>query len=199
MLILCDYMYFLENTGDYICCMRTSKHKENSESIMHSLGSLDDSCFMAFPMGQDSMWVSGVWCSHCTPVRGDHPHEASDGVNMLHGHVPFPRSRKANCGRKAGPCYLSLPPDHRAEAGANNHTRAWVLLWTPPPSRCPRSQIVAHVSRLGWTWKSPMSVVQKTNHSRPSRAGKKKARARGNEVLADAPVTGWRPWFFFPF
>lgn len=40
---------------------RTSKCKviceetENSKYIMHSLEALDDSCFMAFPMRQDSM------------------------------------------------------------------------------------------------------------------------------------------------
>lgn len=44
-----------------VAWQRTSKRKviceetENSKYIMHSLEALDDSCFMAFPMRQDSM------------------------------------------------------------------------------------------------------------------------------------------------
>lgn len=130
--------------------MRTSKRKEN---FMHSLRSQDDSCFMAFPMGQDSMWASAVWCSHCIPVRlgGDHPHEAGTATS------PFFLARKANCGPEAVPCYLSLPPDHRAHAGANNHARTHIPLWMQPTptSGCPHLQIVARVSRLGLSLEEP--------------------------------------------
>lgn len=120
-----DYIFFLKMTADYIHGMRTSKRKEN---FMHSLGSLDDSCFMAFPMGQDSMWANAVWCSHCIPVRlgGDHPHAAGTATSL------FFLACKANCGPEAAPCYLSLSPDHRAEAGANNHGRTHVPQWTKP-------------------------------------------------------------------
>ncbi|CAB1453367.1 unnamed protein product [Pleuronectes platessa] len=38
----------------------TCEETENSEYIMHSLGALDDSCFMAFPMRQDSIVNCGL-------------------------------------------------------------------------------------------------------------------------------------------
>lgn len=36
-------------------CKATYAETENSEYITYGLGALDDSCFMAFPMRQDSM------------------------------------------------------------------------------------------------------------------------------------------------
>lgn len=39
-------------------------------------------------------------------------------------------ARRVNCGRTAGLCYLSLPPDHRAEAWGGEYDHA------SPPSHC---------------------------------------------------------------
>lgn len=52
--------------------------------------------------------MSGVWCSHCISARGDHPHEASDEVNMLHGHVPFPSLSQSKLRPKGRPMLSQL-------------------------------------------------------------------------------------------
>lgn len=95
-------------------CKVICEETENSEYIMHSLGALDDSCFMAFPMRQDSMWVSSVWCSHCIPARRGGPPTWSQWWSKYCYMATSPSlARRVNCGPTAGLCYLSLPPDHR--------------------------------------------------------------------------------------
>ncbi len=67
-------------------------------------------------------------------------------------------ARRVNCGRTAGLCYLSLPPDHRAEAwgGEDNHPPPHTHTYSlPSPSRPGSQLMVVDVSGLGWTWPSP--------------------------------------------
>lgn len=90
----------------------TCEKPKNSEYIIHSPGVPHDSFFMAFPMRQDSMWVSSIWCSHCIPARGDHPQEVKY-CSVATSHSP---AHRVNCGWTAGQCYLSLRPDHRDSA-----------------------------------------------------------------------------------
>lgn len=84
---------------------------------------------------------------------GDHPRLASTATS------PLFLACKVNCDPEAVPCYLSLPPDHRAEAGANNHARTRVPQWTKTAliSGCPRLHSSSPCLGWGWTWKSPMS------------------------------------------
>lgn len=102
----------------------TCEKPRNSEFIIQSPRVPDDSCFMAFPMRQDSMWVSSIWCSHCIPARGDHPHEVKY-CSVATSHSP---AHRVNCGWTAGQCYLSLHPDHRDSLEAGS---AATLLWIP--------------------------------------------------------------------
>lgn len=109
---------------------------------------------------------------YSSEVGGDHPHEAGTATS------PFFLTRKANCGPEAVPCYLSLPPDHRADAGANNHARTHIPLWVQPTptSDCPHLQIVALVSQLGLNLEEPHDccAVDKLLTSLRSRKKKEK-------------------------
>ena len=144
-------------------CKVICEETENSEYIMHSLGALDDSRFMAFPMRQDSMWVSSVWCSHCIPARRGGPPTWSQWWSKYCYMATSPSlARRVNCGPTAGLCYLSLPPDHRGR-GLRWRGRSQpaaphppppppsILLWIPhslpSPSR-PGSQLI--VVRCLW-------------------------------------------------
>lgn len=190
------YSVFWQKTSK---CKAICEETENSKDITHSLGALDDSCFMAFPMRQDSMWVSSVWCSHCIPASGGPPTWIQWWSKYCCMATSPSRAHRVNCGRTAGLCYLSLPPDHGAEAW-DDHANASPCCESPtlPSLSWSGSQlIVVNVFGLGWTWQALTSFKPKTNRLRPSGA-EGKARPRGNEVPKDALVTGWRPWFFFP-
>lgn len=166
---------------------------------MHSLGALNALCFIAFPMRQDSMseqcLVQPLYSSEGGPPTW------SQWWSKYCCMATSPSlACRVNCGRTAGLCYLSLPPDHRAEAWGREDEHGshpsplWIPHSLPSPSRPGSRLIVVDVSGLGWTWQSPMSFKQKTNRSRPSGA-EGKERPRGNEVPTDARVTEWRPQF----
>lgn len=184
-------------------CKVICEETENSKYIMHSLGALDDSCFMAFPNEPGQYVSEQCLVQSLYSSQGGGPPTWSQWWSKYCCMATSPSiARRVNCGQAAGLCYLSLPPDH---GGRGLRWRGWsrqppfsVPLWIPHPLPSPSwsgSQlIVFNVSGLGWTWQSPTSFKQKTNRSRPSGA-EGKLRPRGNEVPTDAPVTGWRPWF----
>lgn len=130
--------------------MRTSKRKEN---FMHSLGSLDDSCFMAFPMGQDSMWASAVWCSHCIPVRlGGTTH-----MKPAQPRPPFSSLAKQTAAQRQSHAIsaclqiIGQTLERTITPGLTSHCEC-----NPPPtSGCPHLQIVALVSQLGLNLEEP--------------------------------------------
>lgn len=117
----------------------TCERPENSGHIIHSPGWVpDDSCFMAFPMRQDSMWVSSVWCRHCVPAREDHPHEVKY-CPVATSHFP---AHRVNCGWTAEQRYLSLCPDPRHSLEAES---AAILLCSSV-SRLQTRQTGVHIS-----------------------------------------------------
>lgn len=104
-------------------------------------------------------------------------------------------ARRVNCGPMAELCYLSLSPANRCLRHWGQSRRALSLSPSlPSPSWSGNQLIVVDVSGLGWLAESH---VFQEDDKRPSGAGGK-GRPGGNEVPADARVTGRRFRFFFP-
>lgn len=112
----------------------TCEKPKNSEYIIHSPRVPHGACFMAFPMRQDSMWVSSIWCSHCIPARGDHPQEVKY-CSVATSHSP---AHRVNCGWTAGQCYLSLRADHRDSALSWLRRRRAGICLRNEPNSCRR-------------------------------------------------------------
>lgn len=103
----------------FILWQRNSKRKEseNVKYIMHRLGALDDSCFMAFPMRQDRTvceWaVSGAAIVVQQGGGGGPPTWSQQWSKYCCMATSLSLAHSVNCGRSAERCYLSLPADLR--------------------------------------------------------------------------------------
>lgn len=128
---------------------RTNKFKviceetENSEYIMHSLGALDDSCFMAFP-NEAGQYVSEQCLVQSLYSSQGGPPTWSQWWSKYCCIATSPSiACRVNCGWTLGLCYLSLPPDHR-DRGLRRRGRSPPTTTTtprptvnPPPSALP--------------------------------------------------------------
>lgn len=102
-------------------------------------------------------------------------------------------AHRVNCGQTAGLCYLSLPPDHSAEArgGEDNHASP-----PPVPLLLPHSlpspilvRKLANGSQCLWAGLNLAESHVFQAEDKPLGAGGNVG-PRGNEVPTDAHVTG---------